>query len=350
MSTTAASRSRPTPGPVVAFLLLIAVVAPSWLATAGAEDAPPVTADPRSQPASTIAPQGGLATPVQFSELVRLGLLMMDSKPPAPYVVPVTAPVAVSTTPWTQPYRTGPRGPSPVVTPPPALGPGDGRVFAVGDSVMLGTQRWLGQVLAGWNLTMDAKVGRRFPEGIDVLRQNQQLVGQVVVICLGHNYAGGGSSYGYIDDIMALTARAQRVVFITQTEWTSAQVEVNRAIYAAAARYPKIVVAPWAETIKANPQWLVDNVHPTTGGAIALANLVGIMVGPSGGVGSAILPIPDDTRPAITIPSSTTSTTRPGGSGSTSTTAPATTTSSLPASTTTTALVSTTTASTAPPP
>src|SRR5205814_800253 len=106
------------------------------------------------------------------------------------------------------------------------------------------------QVLDGWDVRIDAKVGRRFPEGIDILRMNQASIPQVVVICLGHNYGGGGSSYGYIDDIMALTARAERVVFITQTEWSPPQVEVNRAIYAAAARYPKIVVAPWAETIK----------------------------------------------------------------------------------------------------
>jgi len=308
----------------------------------------PSGGDPRQAPSSTVAPQGGAPAPVQFNELVRLGLLMMDSKQPVP---PVVAPTpTTSNTPWTQPYRTGPQGDSPTVVPPPALGIGDGTVYAIGDSVLLGTERWLGQVLGGWNVRLDAKVSRRFPEGIDVLRQNQPSVGQVVVICLGHNYGGGGSSYGYIDDIMALTAKAQRVVFITQTEWSNPQIEVNRAIYAAAARYPKIVVAPWAETIKANPQWLFDHVHPTSAGAVALANLIAIMVGPLPSITGIpspppfILPIPDDTRPAITTTtvkgSSTTTKFSTTTSGDTTTTGVSSTTSSL-VTTTTTAVTTT---------
>lgn len=342
---------------LLAFGLLTVVAAGG---ASSAQEAAPTSSlvdrDPRSAPSSTVAPAGGAIVPVQFNELVRLGLLMMESKPPTPPLV--AAPPVVDPEPWTSPYRTGPRGESPVVTPPPALGPGDGTVYAVGDSVLLGTERWLGQVLGGWNLRLDARVSRRFPEGLDILRQNQASIGQVVVICLGHNYGGGGSSYGYIDDIMALTAKAQRVVFITQTEWSSPQVEVNRAIYAAAQRYPKIVVAPWAETIAANPEMLVDNVHPTSAGAVALANLVAIMVGPVSGISGStppppkILPIPDDTRPAISIPSSTT-TTKPGATTSTGATSTSTTSSSSSSTSTTAAPTSTssstTTSSSTPP-
>ncbi len=303
--------------------------------------------DPRQSPRSTVAPRGDVPSPVQFNELVRLGLLMMDSKQPVP---PAELPTpTTNNTPWTQPYRTGPQGESPTVTPPPALGLGDGTVYAIGDSVLLGTDRWLGQVLGGWNLRLDAKVSRRFPEGLDILRQNQASVGQVVVICLGHNYGGGGSSYGYIDDIMALTSKAQRVVFITQVEWSRPQVEVNRAIRAAAERYPKIVVAPWAETIQANPQWLADHVHPTTAGAIALSNLIAIMVGPLPSVTGIpspppfILPVPDDTRPVITTSTTrvTTTTSKPTSTTNSTTTVPPSTTTVVETTSTSMAVTST---------
>jgi lysophospholipase L1-like esterase len=354
--------------------LVSVVVALLSAGLASAQTAPPDPLGPPatfSESAGVQAPDGSApvdrpssSTPaltsdqVQLSELVKLGLLLMEPKAVAgPGVAPVAAPV-VDPTPWAPPYKTGPTGESPVVTPPGALGPGDGTVYAVGDSVLLGTERWLGSTLGGWDLRLDARVSRRFPEGLDILRKNQASVGQVVVICLGHNYGGGGFAQSYVDEAIALSSRAQRIVFVTQTEWTPAQAEVNRAIYTAAARNPKVVVAPWAETIKANPQFLVDNVHPNTGGAVALANLVAVMVGPAPArTGQApprpvILPIPNDPRPTPTptAPPIGPPTTPPSV---TTTSVPRPTSTSTPAPTSTTAAPTTTapvpTSSTPPP-
>ncbi|MEZ5144724.1 MAG: hypothetical protein R2726_19750 [Acidimicrobiales bacterium] len=352
--------------PAALVLSLAGAIALLWAGLAAAQPAP----DPGGAPPATFAEPAGVPAPdgaetpaalpagaagadssgdqVQLSDLVKLGLLLMEPKGGQAVADAAAAPAVPDPTPWAPPYKTGPEGASPVVTPPPALGPGDGTVYAVGDSVLLGTQRYLGATLGGWDLRVDARVSRRWPEGLDVLRQNQASVGQVVVFCLGHNYGGGGFAQSYVDEAIALSARAQRIVFITQTEWTPAQAEVNRAIYAAAARNPKVVVAPWAETVRANPQFLVDNVHPNTGGAIALANLVAVMVGPAPprtGVAPPrpnILPIPNDPRPTPTptAPPIGPSTSLPPSS--TTTTVPRSTSSTAPTSSTTSAVPATT--------
>jgi hypothetical protein len=199
--------------------------------------------------------------------------------------------------------------------------------------------------VAGWDLRLDGQVGRTFPGGIAVLDANRASVGQVAVVVLGHNYGGGDLSAGYIDHIMADLQKAQRVVFVTVTEWSPPQVEVNRSIYAAAKKYPKIVVAPWAETIAANPDFLVDNVHPNASGRIALANLIAVMVGPVAPTDGrpkpprpVILPIPP------VIPTTTT-TTRPKSTS----TLPQTSTSTSTTTTQVTGTTAPTTTSTLPP-
>jgi hypothetical protein len=240
-----------------------------------------------------------------------------------------------------------------VVTPPPALPAGDGRVFAVGDSVLLGAKDSLSETVGGWDLYVDARVSRRFPEGIDVLRQNRAALGQVVVVVLGHNYGGGGKVYGYLDEIMAETSRTQRVVMVTVAEWSPAQVEVNRAIRSLPNVHRNVVVADWQAVTAANPQFLAgDRVHLTGAGRVALANLIAVMVGPAPARDGRtlppprILPIPDDGSTGGTGSSSTTTsrapvTTTTGPSGTTTTTAPTTTT-TVPSTVTTTTETTTT--------
>lgn len=271
--------------------------------------------------------------------MVKLGLLLMERKP-GPGDIPA-APFVPHPSPWRGAYQTGPNEGSPIVIPPPALGPGDGRVYAIGDSVLLGCASYLKDALAGWDVVLDAEVGRRFPEGIDSLLRHQDLLGQVLVVVLGHNYGGRGASYAYIDEIMAIAGRkAQRVVLVTVTEWSPAQAEVNRAIYDAATRYPNVVVAPWAETVKANPQFLWDHVHPNSAGQVALANLIGLMVGPGNGKDPQLQRIPVPGPPIHQTTSSTaptSSSTAPSSPTSSSSTTinPTTTLISLPSSTTT---------------
>ncbi len=269
---------------------------------------------------------------------------------PRPIATTTTAPGATppTTEPAPPPYRTGTRPDSPVIVPPPPLPPGDGTVYAVGDSVLLGTQDYLGTTLGGWDLRLDARVGRAFPEGIDIIRENHASLGQAAIIVLGHNYWGGGKVYGYLDEIMAEMRSVQRVIFVTVAEWSPAQPEVNRAIRALPRTYPNVVVADWEAVLEANPQFLSsDHVHPSHSGDVALANLIAIMLGPARPNGRTVPP-----PKILRIPDDPTSSSLPGSPGTASTTSSTTSTVPDPVVTTTTsttAVAPTTSTSTSTP-
>jgi len=284
----------------------------------------------------------------------------------APTTTTALAPGATTTTTKApDPYKTGPRSASPVITPPPPLPPGDGTVYAVGDSVLLGADNYLPQTLGGWDLRIDAKVGRHMSEGIDLIRENRASIGQAAVILLGHNDSGGPSVYGQLDQIMSYLRSTQRVVFVTIREWQPGQAITNQAIRALPKTYPNVVVADWAAVLDANPQFLVDNVHPDSAGQIALANLIAVTLGPCRRDGSTvpplkILPIPEGgdipktSIPGASVPGGSTSTVPvsvPEESTTTSTAQPATTTTSKATTTvpaTSTSLATTTTSSSPP--
>jgi hypothetical protein len=338
-------------------------------ATTGSAEAAP-DADGVEEPAGAEDPATAWPEPAP-SDLDELGLLLAARRGSSPAVKPpdfFEGATADTTKPSGPPYKTGPADGSPVVTPPPALPPGDGTIYAVGDSVLLGTERYLPTTVAGWDLRLDGRVGRRFPEGITVLQSNRASLGQVAVILLGHN-DGRADWTAHVDTVMKEMRNVQRVVFVTVTEWTQDQVQANKAFHEAEKRYKNVVVAPWAETVAANPDFLRDNVHPTTAGAIALSNLIAVMIGPvparsgqvpprpviltipstpgSGATTTTTTPRSSSTvAPTTTRPPATTPTTRPPAT----TAPPASTTTSRPATTSTTTAPSTSTTGAAPTP
>jgi lysophospholipase L1-like esterase len=319
--------------------LVALMAALAFLAGCGSTSAAPipVVRDDGAPHTSTVIASRQVASSATGAD--QLAQLLMAPKPlPWPTLPPAEEPA-----PTAFPYKTGPRPASPVIIPPPPLPPGDGTVYAVGDSVLLGTKDYLPTTLGGWDLRFDARVGRAFPEGIDLVHENRDKIGQAAIVVLGHNYWGGGRIYGYLDRMMADLRGVQRVIFVTVAEWSPAQLEVNRAIRALPKTYPNVVVADWAAVLEADPQFLIaDHVHLTAAGDVALANLLAIMLGPARPNGKIvpppkILPLPGDPVPVSTTTTSSTSTT------TTSSTVPST------SSTTSTSTSTTTTSSTTPP-
>ena len=272
-----------------------------------------------------------------------------------------------------EPYVTGPGEGSPEIIPPPPLAEGTGALYAVGDSVLLGTEPYLRSTLAGWDVRLDARVSRGVPEGFELVRMNEDRIGDVLVLVLGHNYGGPGFTR-WLDALLGELDDVPRIVLVTVAEWSPAQREVNEAIRRAPEDHDNVLVADWAAVLEANPQFLRDHVHPGRAGATALANLITVMVGPApprDGVvppRPRLLPIPDD---PVGSPSSgsggggwptpttggsvgsatTTTTTAPVASTTTTTavTGSSTTSTSAPSTTSTTATTEPPPSSTAPP-
>jgi hypothetical protein len=176
-----------------------------------------------------------------------------------------------STTPSTNPP---PPGADPNVTVPgtPTTLPVP-KVYAIGDSVMLGARATLAEVIPG--LIVNAKVGRYMGEGselISFLASKNQLPTSIVV----HLGSNGPASRAEVVDIIE-AAGGRRVVFVTvkvPRRWESTS---NEAIAEGVLGQPNVRVVDWkrlSDTCETDDLVYEDGIHLKPGGAACYANLI----------------------------------------------------------------------------
>ncbi len=160
------------------------------------------------------------------------------------------------------------------------LPPGDNSVYILGDSVILGTQYVIDATLAGWRVTLDAKVSRRMDQGLDIVRSKGGVLGRVVVVHLCTNWFGG--DYGAAaDELIAMLHGVDRIVWATCVPWVGEINAANDAINALPGRYPNLAVVDWA-AIAGTPGYTGgDGLHLQGIGQSALADLVAHAIGPA---------------------------------------------------------------------
>ena len=157
--------------------------------------------------------------------------------------------------------------------------PVGGPVFAIGDSILLGTVEHgnLGVELAGdgWDLDYQAETGRTVRWAIDQVRV-RPTVPRFVVVVLGSN--PGFSSAGFADDVLtlrdALVARgARRILWIPPRALDANRyAEKDQILRSDDETDPRLVVPDWPAVLDQNQQWLVgDGLHLTEEGYHALA-------------------------------------------------------------------------------
>ena len=175
----------------------------------------------------------------------------------------------------------------------------DDRVFMVGDSVLQGMSfgspdsidTYVGSL--GWNITVDAVQGRFLNEGLDVLRKRKAEVHQVLVAMLGNNYEGDSTKFAErVDTMLSMFPDVKLFVMFTTPLFKDAQKEVNLVLQAAAAKDSRLVLIDWEAASRAYDGALrTDHIHPTLFGADLLAEMVGVVLGPS-----------PDAPPGVTLP------------------------------------------------
>lgn len=148
---------------------------------------------------------------------------------------------------------------------------GTRRVLFVGDSVMLGASPAL-RAAFGDRAVVDAEVGRRFPEGSEiVLAYLKTLPADAdVVIHLGNN------SFVRPDDLDALMRRlpaGHRVFVVTVRVPLDWQDSVNEILRAAPARYDNISLIDW-HAASGGPGLLVDGAHMNERGMAIYTDLI----------------------------------------------------------------------------
>lgn len=160
------------------------------------------------------------------------------------------------------------------------LPPGANTVYILGDSVILGTQYVIDATLAGWKVTLDAKVSRRMDQGIDLVRSRGGALGRVVVVHLCTNWFG--TDYGAAaDELIALLRDVDRIVWATCVPWVGEIDEANAAIRALPSRHPNLKVIDWAAVAGTPGYTGGDGLHLQGPGQQALAGLVAAAIGPA---------------------------------------------------------------------
>ena len=161
-------------------------------------------------------------------------------------------------------------GPHKTQVPPPATRPP--RIYAFGDSVMIGAKEQLASRL-GPGFSMNAKVGRQADEFVALVEQLRQegKTPNAVIIQMGNN----GPLYGeYMEAIQKATAGVGEVFLINDRAPVSWIDESNSAIEEAGRDWPHTTVIDWASVAAANEDLLWDGIHLTPAAAVLYARLV----------------------------------------------------------------------------
>jgi hypothetical protein len=145
-------------------------------------------------------------------------------------------------------------------------------VFAVGDSVMLGSAR----KLTSYGVTVDAAKNRQVNAGAQILdyRMKTGELGNYVVIHLGTN---GRASSSTFDKVMKPLAAVPHVVVLTVHVPGSPYSDKNNEIITALPlKYPNVTILDWQALSKGHKDWFAsDGIHPN---ALGQDNYVGFIL------------------------------------------------------------------------
>jgi hypothetical protein len=146
------------------------------------------------------------------------------------------------------------------------------RVYALGDSVMLGASNELYRLIP--NIEVNALGSRQVAAGLEVLRSVKSAgrLGDAVVVHLGTN---GAFTAQQFDEMMRILDGVPQVVFLNvkvPRGWTAPN---NRIIAEGVARHPNAVLLDWSTVGEYNPQYFAgDGLHLTGVGARAYAEQI----------------------------------------------------------------------------
>lgn len=161
---------------------------------------------------------------------------------------------------------------SAVATSGPISPPVELRIFAIGDSVMLGAARELQKTIPG--LEVDAAVSRHVGAALTILQARRAAgrLGKVVVVHIGDN---GYLTAKQFDDLMQPLVDLPRVVVVNlkvPRKWESPN---NQVLAEGVTRYPNAVLLDWHTFGMDHPELFAkDGIHIGAAGAKAYTALV----------------------------------------------------------------------------
>src|SRR3954466_7127719 len=132
--------------------------------------------------------------------------------------------------------------------------PDGAKVLVVGDSLAVGLEPYLGDMLAGDDVVWDAKTGRTTPQGLVQLRARlAEVTPSVVVVSLGTNDGPDGPRFAarIRKALAAIPARSCVVwVDIYRPARKGAYAALNDTLRTEAARDHRVVLVDWLRAVK----------------------------------------------------------------------------------------------------
>ncbi|HZY41601.1 MAG TPA: hypothetical protein VFF59_06340, partial [Anaerolineae bacterium] len=150
------------------------------------------------------------------------------------------------------------------------------RVFAIGDSVLLGAARELQKTIVG--IEVDARVSRHVGAAMSILQQRRAAgrLGKVVVVHIGNN---GYVSAKQFDELMQLLVDIPRVIVFNLKVPRKWETPNNQVIAEGVPRYPNAVLVDWHAFGVAHPELFAkDGIHIGAAGAKAYTALVAAQI------------------------------------------------------------------------
>ncbi|CAB4368497.1 unannotated protein [freshwater metagenome] len=150
------------------------------------------------------------------------------------------------------------------------------KVFAVGDSVMLGSAK----KLTSYGITVDASKNRQVLGALQIFNYYKSVneLGNVVVIHLGTNGITKASTF---ERILRPLKDVERVIVLTMRVPRHASEKINnKIINNLPATHPNVTILDWYTLSKPHPEWFnSDGIHPN---ALGQDNYVALIVKAAG--------------------------------------------------------------------
>lgn len=152
-------------------------------------------------------------------------------------------------------------------------------VALVGDSLNVGVEPYLRELLRGWIFHVDDEVGRPTATGLDQLRAAGAALSPYVVVSLGTNDPSSAvdAFRGDVEAALRIAGPARCVVWATIHRDGDAYGGFDRVLHDEAARNRNLRVVEWAAMVRAHPDWLApDGIHASPQGYRARAVAVAV--------------------------------------------------------------------------
>ena len=154
------------------------------------------------------------------------------------------------------------------------------RLLVNGDSLAVGTKRYIPRALEGWKVTQSTAVSRHAYEGADVMRSYGRKLPRVIHVSLGTNDdpTQVEAFRTAIGEVMEVAGKRRCVVWtnIVRPPYEGTSYDgYNRALAREDRERDNLRVVNWARMVETHPEWLADDgVHVSADGYRARARTV----------------------------------------------------------------------------